>query len=388
MEKIDLGERGTINVRVHHGPSDKRRARRCPPILLVHGWTVTADLNFFQLYEHLAERHSFAAFDQRGHGVGLRPPTFTLEDCADDVVAVADQLGWSQFVVLGYSMGGTIAQLVAHRHPHRVSGLVLCSTAAVFMETKTDRIFVDGILGNTARALNTLPKFIRDRVPGRIRAVGGPESAELVAWMESETKRHDARLVAEAGHAVGRFRSEDWVSSITAPTAVVITTNDTVIGPTKQRQLAASIPGATVHPIALDHSAATTDTDQYWPVLNEALADITRRQPGRLVRGAKSFRTAQHLFVSGGVQGVGFRQSMQQRAVELGLSGWVRNRRDGRVEAVITGTRERVEELLRWSREGPPMARVTDIRAARSDDQANLDPFDPTNAAFEIRPTE
>jgi acylphosphatase len=263
---------------------------------------------------------------------------------------------------------------------------VLCSTAAVFNETRTDRLLFEGVLGTTVRALDTLPKFLRDRMPGRLRAVGGPDTAELAGWMESETKLHDASLIAKAGHAVGQFKSEGWLGELTMPAAVVITTNDTVIGPTRQRQLASSLPNVSIHSVALDHSASTTDAETYWPVFDEALASVTRRLPGRIRRtGSATFKTVQHLFISGRVQDVGFRQSMQHRARELGVSGWVRNRRDGRVEAVVAGARDRVEELLSWTRQGPPMAKVTDVRAARSDDSQRLPA---TGDSFEIRATE
>jgi acylphosphatase len=170
------------------------------------------------------------------------------------------------------------------------------------------------------------------------------------------------------------------------PAAVIITTEDTVIGATRQRQLAASLPNVSIHTVPLDHSASTSDPDQYWPVLDAALASVTRRQPGLLRRGrVKTFKTVQHLFVSGRVQDVGFRQSMQQRAAEIGVNGWVRNRRDGRVEAVIAGTRERVDELLAWTRQGPPLASVAEVRTARADDSSKLDE---APEGFEIRATE
>ena len=359
--------------------------------MLLHGWTVTADLNFFQLYDRIGQRHAFAAFDQRGHGRGLRPEVFTLEDCADDVVAVADALGWDTFIAVGYSMGGTIAQLVAHRHPNRCAGLVLCSTAAVFAETRTDRLFFDGVLGTTVKALNTLPKFLRDRMPGRLRAVSGSEGSSLSAWMEAETKLHDARLVAEAGQALGHFQSEPWIGALTIPAAVVITTEDTVVGPTRQRQLAASLAHVSVHSIALDHSASTTEPELYWPVFDEALASVAKRQKhGLRQRSEATLKTVQHLFVSGRVQDVGFRQSMQHQASRLGVSGWVRNRHDGRVEAVISGARDRVDELLVWAKHGPPMARVTEVRAARASDAAHACAAitaEPTSS-FHIRATE
>jgi 3-oxoadipate enol-lactonase len=282
LEDLDLGERGVLSVRIHHGPSDRRKARRMPPLVLIHGWTVTANLNYFRLYEHLAMRQTFVAFDQRGHGVGLRPPEFTLEDCADDVIAVADALGWPQIIPVGYSMGGTIAQLVAQRHPDRVAGLVLCSTAAVFSETRGDDFFFESILGNAAKALSAAPKFLRDRVPGRFRS---PDpSSPLAEWMEAEYGPHDAALVAAAGQALGRFRSEPWLPTIDTPTAVVITTQDNTVPPTRQRQLAATIPGATSHEVDLDHRASASDPEMYWPVLDNALASVAKRIAGKTSR--------------------------------------------------------------------------------------------------------
>lgn len=65
-----------------------------------------------------------------------------------------------------------------------------------------------------------------------------------------------------------------------------------------------------------------------------------------------------HLRIEGRVQGVWFRESMRQEAERLGVSGWVRNRPDGSVEAVVQGADAAVDALLAWSRQGPPMARV------------------------------
>jgi acylphosphatase len=68
-----------------------------------------------------------------------------------------------------------------------------------------------------------------------------------------------------------------------------------------------------------------------------------------------------HVYVSGQVQGVFFRDSTRQKAEELGLAGWVRNIPDGRVEALFEGPSERVREMVRWCKEGPSHADVEDV---------------------------
>jgi acylphosphatase len=71
--------------------------------------------------------------------------------------------------------------------------------------------------------------------------------------------------------------------------------------------------------------------------------------------------SARRLIISGRVIGVGFRDWMVERAEELGVFGWVRNRRDGTVEAVVDGEEAAVAELLRACRRGPRLAKVTEI---------------------------
>lgn len=68
-----------------------------------------------------------------------------------------------------------------------------------------------------------------------------------------------------------------------------------------------------------------------------------------------------HVFVSGVVQGVFFRANTEEKALDLGLTGWVRNTRDGRVEVLAEGEKEILQELLRWLHRGPSSARVTHV---------------------------
>jgi acylphosphatase len=83
-----------------------------------------------------------------------------------------------------------------------------------------------------------------------------------------------------------------------------------------------------------------------------------------------------HLSIHGLVQGVGFRDALRLQALQRGLHGWVRNRRDSSVEAVIQGDGHAVEALIRWARHGPPAARVDriDSRPAHADEAAAIEP--------------
>jgi len=85
-----------------------------------------------------------------------------------------------------------------------------------------------------------------------------------------------------------------------------------------------------------------------------------------------------HLAISGRVQGVGFRFYMERKARELGLVGWVRNRRDGSVESVIHGEAGAVEAMIAWARRGPSSAVVSEVKV--SDGEGEF-------GQFEVRPT-
>jgi acylphosphatase len=89
--------------------------------------------------------------------------------------------------------------------------------------------------------------------------------------------------------------------------------------------------------------------------------------------------TTLHCWVSGTVHGVFFRDSTRRRALELRLTGWVRNLPDGRVEALFQGSRASCEQALAWVRKGPPSARVTGVEYVWED------AADETAEAFEIR---
>lgn len=72
-------------------------------------------------------------------------------------------------------------------------------------------------------------------------------------------------------------------------------------------------------------------------------------------------RVRRHLWISGHVQGVWFRESARRQAERLHVQGWAKNLEDGRVEVVFEGPREAVEQFIRWCQRGPPAARVDHV---------------------------
>lgn len=83
-----------------------------------------------------------------------------------------------------------------------------------------------------------------------------------------------------------------------------------------------------------------------------------------------------HVFISGFVQGIGFRQWIKNKALSLGLSGWVRNRSDGRVEAVFAGAEEKAKEMISLCRKGPFLSEVKDIEVIWEDINENFESFE------------
>jgi acylphosphatase len=91
-------------------------------------------------------------------------------------------------------------------------------------------------------------------------------------------------------------------------------------------------------------------------------------------------RRTLRLVAHGRVQGVWFREGMRQEAQRLGVTGWVRNRRDGTVEAVVHGAPAAVEAIVAWARRGPEAAEVERLEVVPADGEGEL-------ARFEKRPT-
>ena len=268
--EIDLPGRGTTFARIAEGPPG------APTLLLLHGWTANADLNWFRCFTPLSRRFNVVAIDHRGHGRGIRTHRpFSLSDCADDAAALVHELGLSSVIAVGYSMGGPIAQLLWRRHPELVDGLVLCATSRNFGRSVPERAMFTGLLGLSSVAKVT-PAPMRRQVARRIFG-SRFEQSPLGAWLADELKRNDPSTVLQAGWSIGRFSSADWIGGVDVPTAVLITTHDSVVSPRRQLRLAESIPGAEVIRVAGDHGVCVMDPGRFVPALLDGCTRVARR---------------------------------------------------------------------------------------------------------------
>jgi pimeloyl-ACP methyl ester carboxylesterase len=240
----------------------------------------TGALNWEPCLDALRQRFRVVVLDHRGHGRGLRgKEPFSLEACADDVVALADALGVGSFIPVGYSMGGPIGQLVWRRHRERVDGLVFVATAADLRSSPAQRLTLD-MLGWMGDVVQALPSVVRVELARSL--LGGQQlSPEAQRSVLEELSRHDARAITDAARAIGQYDATGWIGDVDVPTVVLLTSKDTVIPPSRQRQLADRIPGASLVTVDADHGVCFTEADMFVPALMDACTAVSERARAR-----------------------------------------------------------------------------------------------------------
>lgn len=247
-----------------------------PPVLLLHGWMFSADLNWLRTYGALHEAgYRVLAVDHRGHGRGLRSPDpFTLEDCAADAAAVVRELGCGPVLVVGYSMGGPIAQLMARDHRDTVAALVCCATATDWRDPHL--WFFWRTMGLLRLGLGLFPTRYWHWLLRLGRVGRGAERT----WIAAELTRGSSVDLAEAGRALSRYDGRAWLGTLASlPTAVVVTRRDGQVLPHKQRALAKLLDAA-VFEVKGDHMAAGNKPERFVPALLAALASVTGARSG------------------------------------------------------------------------------------------------------------
>lgn len=239
--------------------------------MLLHGWTVTADLNWYPAFQPISQRASVVAFDHRGHGEGIPTRRFRFADCASDVLAVADALDIDRFVCVGYSMGGAIAQLAARSAPDRVTGLVLGATSTSF-RGRGLRAIRFSLLPLVAAASRLAP--VKLRYWGWEQAVFNVIGTNIGRWAQTEVLKGDPQAMLDAGTELFNFDSSDWIAELPMPIAQVRTLGDNVVPDYLQQQLADAVSDLSVYSYRGGHASVVTNFDSFWDCLSKALDSV------------------------------------------------------------------------------------------------------------------
>ncbi|GEL20128.1 alpha/beta fold hydrolase [Pseudonocardia asaccharolytica] len=244
---VELPGRGRVNVCEWPGPPG------APVLALLHGATLTAELNWSHTMAELGRRYRVLAFDQRGHGRGIPCSTFRLEDCADDVAALARVLGVERLIPVGFSMGGLVAQVFWRRHPDLTAGLVLCSTARNVFGSPWERAaaLVLPAVVTAAGLLPAMHSLGADLLGSALLDQDtDPATRRWAITQMSSTPLFTALTTAQA---VCHFTSHEWIGSVDVPASVVITAHDRIVPAARQWKLAQALPACTVVEVDGDH---------------------------------------------------------------------------------------------------------------------------------------
>jgi len=192
----------------------------------------------------LAAEYTVIAVDNRGAGrTNDHGCAFSIEDMADDVVALADYLGVRRFLLAGHSMGGAIAQTVAHRYPDRVEALALCNTFARFGDQARRLSEAVSELCRSGAAQGEVLEAIVARVfSARFLT---PQLSALVksAWSGALFGESDYDYRRQA-FALREFDSSPWLASLRVPTLIVDSAEDQLCMRQDADRLAELIVGA------------------------------------------------------------------------------------------------------------------------------------------------
>lgn len=279
VSSVELPGRGTTPVWQCAGPPGAET------LVLLHGVAMTAELCWSGVLERLGRQYRVVAPDLRGHGDGipLGGSRFRLEDSVDDVAALADALDVKRFTAVGYSMGGMVAQLLWRRHPELVSGLVLCATSRNVRGSLLEKL-TSLYLPATTMALHLMPfaqavttEWVGSSLLGHI------QDGETRAWARAQLSRTSLRATMSAVQSVVEFTSHEWIAEVDVPTAVVITTVDQLVPPSRQRRLARAIPHAAVFDLLGDHAVSLNDPARFAEVLMAASGTVTGAHAGQAV---------------------------------------------------------------------------------------------------------
>jgi pimeloyl-ACP methyl ester carboxylesterase len=209
-----------------------------PPLLLING--LAANIELWQPLRAQLPGRQTIAFD--APGVGGSPPAprrLRMDDLADIVEGLLNELPHDVVDVLGYSFGGAVAQAFARRHPGRVRRLVLAATTPGLGGIQSPKTLAELALLAVRRDLPARSRAVARVVGGRVA-----EDRALQAWVE---RAHRAQPISRAGIAqqlltMAGWTSLPWLHTITAPTLVLVGAEDPLVPPVNARIFMSRMP--------------------------------------------------------------------------------------------------------------------------------------------------
>ncbi len=247
------------------------------PLLLLHGFTGAKE-DFTDWLDPLAARgwHAVAP-DQRGHGRSAKPEleeAYSFSILADDALALADTLGWERFTLLGHSMGGMVAQVVATTSPARLTGLVLMDTAHGPVEGLDPEMVAAAVAIVREQGTGALAEIMAT-IPSPLET---PAHRRLLARRPGYAEFGDHKLRASSPHLYAALATQilegaDRLDDLRAlpaslPTLVMVGEQDRpFIGPSQR--MTAAVPTAVLAVIAeAGHSPQFENPEQWWAALS------------------------------------------------------------------------------------------------------------------------
>lgn len=269
---VRLGDRGSTFVR-DSGPGDNGRT----PVVLLHGWTLTADAAFAPVYAALSRTRRVISLDLRSHGRGIRSSDgYRLDDAADDVIALLDELGIDSAILCGYSMGGGIAADAVSRYPERVRGTIIIGSAACYTMTARDRM-----IWRICRILTVLPHLGINLNPGvvisRLFGILRPCGRVRWNWMAGELRQTSLSDVLAIALEIPRIDLRPQLQHApTRPSEMILTTKDQLCRPFMQAELGELL-GSHVIMVPTGHHMPVSDPARFKDLLLDALGRLDRK---------------------------------------------------------------------------------------------------------------
>ena len=265
---IQVGNRGRLFMRHAQGPKD------AIPVVLLHGWTWTADLCFSGVFKQLAEHHPIIAPDLRLHGQGISGDGhFKLQTATDDIIALLDELKIERAIFCGFSLGGIITADAVTRHPERVAGIHIQSSAACYNSSPRERFML--------RALQVAKPFAELPFTGGLSSRylnaslrKNPRLAKHWKWAKGELSKTSTRNIITVGEEVERLDLRPSLKQpIHCPGEYLLLAHDRICRKHMQRDLAKRL-GLPIVELKTDHDLPVAQPELHGQVTVQAIRRI------------------------------------------------------------------------------------------------------------------